>query len=527
MHRCLTILEIVEMILEHLCGSKRLEFEQATWKQPWLTDVAITARVCRFFNGPAITCLWRSAVLVNLIRCMPSDLLDFHELDEPREGHDSRRISTDVKYEMWLDRPIRATDWDRVSIYAFRVKELFSGCDEWDISEVLPTIAMCFPNNILGNLKSLHWACSNEDFPHITMLLIPTITSISFSSSPAALSLLSVLTMKCPTLKGFHLSLSLDTDDWDSEPEIEAVSAFVLSLYSIESLSVPIMDQSALEHIRTVPNLKSLRIDTFLPELTLPPVRDTETFRALDTLQICYAPIGPTTQFLGMFCRVPLTSVSIDCSPSPTGDETHMFLTAMSAGLLHASLTQLTFGRDGEAWPDPSIHRIQRSSILLLLPFINLTILDISSSRGLALDNALISDMTRAWPLIEILHLSARYASPLPQLTLNCLHSFARHSSRLRTLTISLDATVVPPASQTATQQHALLDFDVEDSAITTPIAVARFLSHIFPALGKISTRRPLLENVNADEDGFVDLDAAIGFRECWNQVQALLSESP
>jgi hypothetical protein len=81
MHHCLRIQEIVGLWCSHL-----EEFESTTalqsystivgksWKRPALNDLAVVARTCRAFHGPALDALWRSSALVNLLRCMPSDL---------------------------------------------------------------------------------------------------------------------------------------------------------------------------------------------------------------------------------------------------------------------------------------------------------------------------------------------------------------------------------------------------------------------------------------------------------------------
>lgn len=45
-----------------------------------MMDLAIVARTCVAFHSPALDYLWRSATLINLLRCLPSDLVVVEEL---------------------------------------------------------------------------------------------------------------------------------------------------------------------------------------------------------------------------------------------------------------------------------------------------------------------------------------------------------------------------------------------------------------------------------------------------------------
>jgi hypothetical protein len=77
MHHCLKILEIVDMVCSHL--------EPSTL--PWPTgtgdkrfhNLAVIARTCTTFKGPALDYLWRSTTLERLFTyCMPSDVWAIH-----------------------------------------------------------------------------------------------------------------------------------------------------------------------------------------------------------------------------------------------------------------------------------------------------------------------------------------------------------------------------------------------------------------------------------------------------------------
>ncbi|KAJ7451218.1 hypothetical protein B0H11DRAFT_2330473 [Mycena galericulata] len=96
-------------------------------RQPTLKDLAAVARTCRTFEGPALDYLWKSATLVNLLRCMPSGLWVVEEVTQPPE-----------KCYMRPRRAIWATDWDRVFNYASRIRHLFSSSTQRGLSDIFP-----------------------------------------------------------------------------------------------------------------------------------------------------------------------------------------------------------------------------------------------------------------------------------------------------------------------------------------------------------------------------------------------------
>jgi hypothetical protein len=56
--------------------------------QPSLQDLAVLARMCSTFHIPALDHLWRSSDLVNLLRCMPTDVWVVNEVEEPPQKCD-------------------------------------------------------------------------------------------------------------------------------------------------------------------------------------------------------------------------------------------------------------------------------------------------------------------------------------------------------------------------------------------------------------------------------------------------------
>jgi hypothetical protein len=83
MHRCLRIQELLALIFSHLDLTEHSGRQSYNSRQPTLQDLAVLARTCCTFHGPALDHLWRSSALVNLLRCMPADLWMVDEVGEP------------------------------------------------------------------------------------------------------------------------------------------------------------------------------------------------------------------------------------------------------------------------------------------------------------------------------------------------------------------------------------------------------------------------------------------------------------
>ncbi|KAJ7186614.1 hypothetical protein C8R46DRAFT_1341966 [Mycena filopes] len=326
MHRCLKLLEIVDMIFSHLYVPPDINHTVRPSNRPELRALAALARTSTFFSDVALDLLWRSAVLINVLRCLPADLWSINE---------------ESSNKMVFLRPLLKTDWTRVSMYASRVRELSPGSD--DLTNILPVLSLCLPGDLFPNLRALHWESTDIMFPYIDLFLDTTIGHISFHSSQSALSLLPFLPEKCPNLTTFEMTPSLNSSDWDSPHEIQAVTAFACGLKSsIESLSVPIASTRALEHICHLPNLKLLGLDTFPPGMSFPAVEG-PTYQALHTLHLHYTRVEGATNFLTMFHEVPLSSLTACLVPHPTADESDSFCADLVAGFRDSALRILTY----------------------------------------------------------------------------------------------------------------------------------------------------------------------------------------
>ncbi|KAJ7075310.1 hypothetical protein B0H15DRAFT_792066 [Mycena belliarum] len=178
--------------------------------------------------------------------------------------------------------------------------------------------------------------------------------------------------------------------------------------------------------------------------------------------------------------------------------ETFRFCSALSASCSEVSLISLaidTFpaGSNCVALPGGTVEEsfiICNEPIRILFPFGNLTFVSVTSRAGFDLDNATIQDMAAAWPHVETLVLQS-YSERRTQNTLICLYAFARHCPELKILHLVLDATPVVLGIDMGrpSPQRRLKSLNVAQSPISKPtLAVARFISAIFPSLEDLST---------------------------------------
>ncbi|KAJ6494461.1 hypothetical protein C8R45DRAFT_177094 [Mycena sanguinolenta] len=501
MHRCLRVQELLALIFSHLDPREHSDRHSFNSRQPTLQDLAVLARTCCTFHRPALDHLWRSSTPLNLFRCMPADLW---VVDEPEVG-----------WKMHPRLPIRAEDWNRVLVYAPRIRNLCSTSWDCDLSAIFPVISVCRPDQLLPNLQTLYWWPSDANFHFIRLFLGPKITSITFpGSSIPAISLLPSLALKCPTLKNVSILSG----------EKQAVSVFLRSLKCVESVHVDTLDHGTLELLSRLPTLTTLCLNTLPTSLSLSPPLDPQPFAVLRKLHLGSLNIEAITRFLRSYKEVPLRSINFNVRTCPTTAESHEFYRALSASVLHSSLTEIHFDVGVTDENSPNL-RIHRESLRCLVVFTNLVTIDISSPVGIDLDDTTAADLAHAWPHLEELHLSSYgLCRSLPNTTLECLHSFATWCPRLASLTISLDGTSPPTPSPpvSGVSHRALKSIDVAHSRISTAIMpVARFLSVIFPDLKRITTSRDGLDNEDPEE---LRLHGeAITFHDLWKEVESLL----
>ncbi|KAJ7717022.1 hypothetical protein B0H16DRAFT_1612348 [Mycena metata] len=513
MHNCLKIVEIVDAIYIYLDPSQTSIF--APGPKSSFRDLAVMARTCTTFNGPALDHLWRSTTLDKLLtRCMPSDLWTFEKIGD-----------SSGKNKLKLLRPIRAPDWDRLRLYAPRVRHLSSYGPILASGDALDALSVSLPEKLFQNLKSLTWHRIAE-FHYINLFLSPALTRLDITlTSFSTVSLLSSLASVCPRLT--HVSI-----ESDSSPYTEDISKFVCAIQRPEKLTLPSLTWKAVAYLSRLGTLKSLDLKILPRGLQRSSVQGTNAFSALRTLSFEESDIRPVTDFLRLCTAVPLKEFDSDSYEFATAADMHALFIAIAAGFSHASLEQLVLNNDCEEFEgaDPTDHLIPHHSLLPLLCFTNLTMLCITSPMGFDLDDGAVSDFARALPHVMTFSLTARFPTQIPRTTLACLHSFAQYCPRLVGLTIALDATTVPTIDLNQSQaggvlHPALRRLYVQHSPVGRAMSVARFISFVFPRLNAIQTHREYEANDENDEEDMLDHGEAIRHHNRWKEVEGLLLE--
>ncbi|KAJ7184992.1 hypothetical protein C8R46DRAFT_469700 [Mycena filopes] len=496
MHRCLQIHEILDMIVGGL--NPQAFRDSAT--------LAALARTAKLFHDPALDLLWKTQdTPANLLRCMPSD---FFTLDS---NGDERTLR--------LLRAITASDWERPSAYMNRVKHFsFLLSRSMSVSDVLSTLATCLPRDcFFPKLTSIVWCRSDDsDFQYIRLFLGPDVTSVRVycDHSPHQLSFLSLLGRKNGGLKNvtLHMHGSSELDASVSN----TVSTFVCGQHSLESLLICAVNPAALDHLAQLSTLRSLDIDThsLAPSTFLPPT--SPTFLNLTSLNLRTASTEQATTFLDMVANSALASLTVSFRASPEAADVQRFSSALgqTCHSSRLSLTSCTLHI-----PMTTEFNVKMNLFDNLACFSQLTEVVIFTRCGFELDDGAVNRLTRAWPLLQELHLVQSSPSSLATTpTLLCLPMVAQNCPLLEELTLTLSARAIPPQSPALTQT-ALRALDVGHSPITLPLPVARFLSAIFPNLQSVSTAWEDEDDPDGEEN---DTESMV-FHRRWKEVETFV----
>ncbi|KAJ7208364.1 hypothetical protein GGX14DRAFT_454450 [Mycena pura] len=463
MHRSFQIKEIRSEIVSHIDHEASL---------------AALAQTSQLFQDPALNILWRKQdTLYHLARCFPSDLVI--EEVSPDTGGLSQR--------MRLLRPIVATDWERPLFYSRRVRHFdFQGPDyPVDLSDwIFSVLSLSLPGDyVFPNLESLDWFSEDSSsFPFICLFLGPSVTSLSvtYPDLPSYLSLLSALSRKHASLTAVTLTV-----DWENDVDGRYISLFANNLTRIETLAVPGLDWSALQHLSGLATLRSLRLDKFIAPISCPLFSST-AFSALESINIGETDASSATRLIAVMSSAPLRSLYISFATCISTARMSVLYRAIAANISRTTLTQFRQQSAVKILTEAEQRTcmIDNNAMRSLCCFPNLVGVAITSPAGFELDDDTLADLACAWPRLESLSLIVRPGTAEPRVTLAALHHLAKHCSQLRTLRLPFDATVVPPAAPMSGKRvvHvALQSLYIEDCPIEASPPVSRFLSGIFP----------------------------------------------
>ncbi|KAJ6501022.1 hypothetical protein C8R47DRAFT_1068017 [Mycena vitilis] len=474
MHDCLRIAELAELICCQFDSSSRARDRRA---------LAAVATTCTALKDPALNRLWRTTPLARLLTsCMPPDLW---RVADPEGLSDAGKPRT-----LTLCRPICESDWGRVHLYAPRIRELRSGSvvlGDTLLGDTLPTVSRAFPRSLLHDLRDLLWEGDSDSLRYLVFFLRPSMTKISFElQSTADCAVFPTLGEICPELCDISITAGCEL----GEAVIGRLSDFVAHLPLVETISVPSLRRDAVEHLSTLPTLKSLQMFRVPGALDVLPVLAGPAFLALRHLCLRAPTPADISWLLPASTDVPLETLYVALDVVPPAADVHTLFTTIGASVSASTLTRLHLGCRTFGWGDPRSHLIHPGTLVLLLCFENLTELTLASSIGFDLDDETVSQMARAWPRMESLHLLGFSTYTRPRTTLASLSAIARHCPRMYALTIAFDGSAIPPSTAVslgvAGQHNSLFLLNVLHSPIAAVRHMQQYLFGVFPNLLQI-----------------------------------------
>ncbi|KAJ6460996.1 hypothetical protein C8R45DRAFT_1028905 [Mycena sanguinolenta] len=539
MHRTFHIPEILDLIFaqlqDHFPDRKpsRSFSDKKRNKILGRGDLAALARTCKTFCDPALDLLWREQeTLANLLKCLPSHLWK----------EESKQISsTYTRYNFSMTGSISPADWNIPLAYATRIRKLAL---DWRMNDYCSSIVDVFEmiagselsrDYLCPNLHALAFHCNKVSL-YLPLFLGPKIMRVDISLPYGDSSSIPDLPLRYPELR--TLSLFFYSNPRSSKASLcsSALSKVTMALSSIECLTLPMLDQAALEHVSQLSGLRSLDVDTLI--LAAPRVHSRLEPRVLSFSALHDVYLEDTTpevviQFLESLSNCGLTRFRAGITESITKSTTRKLYAALADHLSHPVFQTLSVGlpEDGMDTPltDPlTNYAIDGSILSTLLCFTNLTDIYLEPPIGFVLDDTMAWDIARAWPKVKSLHLTGSTDERRPSsMSLLGLTAFAKHCRELTRLSIGLDASTVPPLddlTEPIVPQSSLTYLSIDMSPINDPHAVAGFVSVLFPNLASIQTHDGWRWGdfpVSTDEEA-----SAYDRIKQWKQVDALLRRS-
>ncbi|KAJ7642315.1 hypothetical protein DFH06DRAFT_1477521 [Mycena polygramma] len=440
--------EILDMIFDRIDEYPKLQGLIIFGLEPEKTWAAL-ARTCRTFRNPAFNALWGiQRSLVPALSCFPDDLWN---------------RTTDSKSFLGFRRPLTLADWERPMLYLTRIRSF--QIDSINNAEISP--------------DAIEWLDPNPaKFRVVAMFSSPRLSSVRLDPNCLTTDslLLSTLGLNHPDLTNVEFRGKYRV--FCGPGIVQSISAFLSNQNRLESLRISNVDAAILERVSDLPSLRMLDIAEVmsLESVTLGNAMvGAVTHRGLNTLNLTFEAEYPTSQ------------------------TTARLYAAIDANRSHATLNCL---RVEDEWvengsqadppdedPDEDdfkLYLVDPGTLQILFPFTNLTTIILKPCYGFALNDSVVSEMARAWCRVEELRLARSHDLHTFEfneaVTLQGIRAIATHCKNLHTLEINFDATRIPPPCDTC-PQTSLTTFYVHCARITTPTAVASFLSDIFPKL--------------------------------------------
>ncbi|KAG1748305.1 uncharacterized protein EDB91DRAFT_1245015 [Suillus paluster] len=431
------------------------------------------ALTCKSFTEPALDLLWENLNdgLAPLIRCLPQSLWKKAE----------RKLE--------FQRAMTFDDWSIFCKYNHRVRSLHTrpyAAIRLDI-EIWRTLS-CPPFSLplLPNLMSLTWnETTSETFLYASLFATPKLTTFRITSStitfgPSEQSVLSCISMLCPSVShcSFHSF---------GESSLGDTSTALQSWSHLKSVRTRRISEAAILHLSTLPSLRVLQF-----KLPLMPI-------SANTQKLLQRPV---------FCA--LQELDITCEGSPALLGTFFEKLSIAPKVITCDITRgvdstpalpALISRLSDTCARSSLEQVQFNIIDLLadhntsfgaaafrplFTFRNLRKLQFNACCNVQLNDTILLQMAKAWPLLEDLYFNA-YHNLSHNVTPHAFVSLLQHCPRLVSVAVfinwsTIDGRDIPPAIPYQGFPHNALSTAFFGSPrIRHPTRIAAFISAIAP----------------------------------------------
>ncbi|KAJ7695387.1 hypothetical protein B0H17DRAFT_1131440 [Mycena rosella] len=487
-------------------------------------DLVALALTAHNFCPHALDLLWWvQTSLKPLIQCFPSDLWELRNSEYTRYA-ESVKV-TQYGSTIYLRRPIKSTDWERVNLYASRIR-LLAVCEvpELDVDFLNELQLFLGEHPLLSQLRRLSWKITDDTiFPYIRLFLPPTLTAFELwpEGSPCTAELFRELGTMLPNL----LDIAISSLDWPQEPEVvvRTIARETIRKWdNLRNVLLPDIDENSAVHLAQLPNLQRLRLgDVQDAMLSASPFEGmpSDGFPSLISLVVTSQKVTLATNLLRAMSNAPVENININHTLTPTTDEWAEFYQALAEHCRPDSLESVKITQE---WPDISHTTpapIEPLILRRLLSFPNVAAVILCSADGFDIDDDTLILMAASWPQLEILVLTTSdLIAPFPpRATLDSLAHFVAHCPQIYHLEYRIDARIPPRLVQKPHNRvwnETVYALHLLDSPVANPERVASFLMDLFVNLEMLCISSPF--NVEEDSTWFA-----------WRRVQKSMGDFP
>lgn len=400
---------------------------------------------------------------------------------------------------------LQASDWERFSRYARRVRSIYFNCKDKKknisprVFDEIGRTRLTF--NIFPNLRELAWITDDYDRMRLCSLFMhDSVSHFTISLPRNAITQVSSffdeVVLRMPTLT--HLDLRFASPASSMEAEL---SSLIRGFPKLHRIILPLftITNKILEELSRLQSLGTIQFE-FMPTqgqgalsdvVNFAPKFQEGAFPALWDLSIS-AKLPDATKFLSSeFGPTNLTSFYVHVLSTAEPSEVTDFLTAVAnhcQRLTHLYVDLLISTTDETAEAIPTKERLTWNDIrpVLLLP--KLVAFELRWDRPLSITLENIEELAVKWPSLEVLLLNCEPTDPSEPsaLNLSALLPFAQHCPKLEELGLYItasgeDSDLPIPFTPDIKPFKSLKRLCMGLSRISDPGPVALFLSQICP----------------------------------------------